>query len=168
MNEREKIVAHAENIILKDAIEESGAPISLKLTIPPIAELVMSYSAKKKCPIHEAIIEIRQSKNATKFREWCQIYTEASMKGRPGIKEQAELFKDFNNVCEIWKNDINEEVDYKTRTITLEKIPIIGGTLKSLNMDKLSVRDPVLVSKTNFSYFLLLNDLYQFQPKNIY
>ena len=168
MNKRTELVAYAENIILKGAIEESGAPISLKLTIPPIAELVMNYAAKKKCPIHEAIIEIRQSKNATKFREWCQIYTEASMKGRPGIKEQTELFKDFKNACEIWKNNIKEEVDYKTRTITLEKIPIIGGTLKSLNMDKLSVRDPVLVPKTNFSYFLLLNDLYEFQPKNLY
>ncbi|MGL4620822.1 MAG: hypothetical protein ACRCZS_17460 [Chroococcidiopsis sp.] len=168
MNEREKIVAYAEDVILKDAIEESGAPISLKLTIPAVAELVMSYAAQKVCPIHEAVIEVRQSKNATKFREWCQIYTEASMKGRPGIKEQTELFKEFKNVCEIWQHDIREEVDYKTRKITLEKIPIIGGTLQSLNMDKLSVRDRVLVPRKNVSYFLLLNDLYRLQPKNLY
>jgi hypothetical protein len=168
MNDREKIVAYAENIILGEAIQESGAPISLKLTIPAVAELVINYATRKKCPIHEAIMEIRQSKNATKFREWCQIYTGASMKGRPGIKEQTELFKDFRNVCEIWKHDIKEEVDYKTRTISLEKLPIIGGTLQSLNMDKLNVRDPVLVPKENFSYFLFLNDLYRLQPKDLH
>jgi len=168
---REQIVSCAENIIAKDAADaaiESGAPISLQLNIPPIAELVMSYAVTKKCPIHEAIIEVRNSKNATKFREWCQIFTKAGMNGRPGLKEQIELHNEFVDVCKVWKNDVKEEVIYKTRSITLEKIPIVGGALKSLNMDKLSIRDPVLAPKKNVTYFLLLNDLYHYRPKNLY
>ena len=168
LTEREQIVAYADNIILKEAIKESGSPLSLELEIPPIAEMVMSYAARKKCRVYEAIIEIRNSKNATKFREWCQVYSKAGMAGRPGRKEQVELHKDLVKACNTWKDDIKEDVDYKTRTISLEKLPIIGGVLKSLNMDKASFRDPVLAPKTKSTYFLLLNDLYRSQPKNLF
>jgi len=90
------------------------------------------------------------------------------MAGRPGRKEQVELHIDLVKACNTWKDNIKEDVDYKTRTISLEKLPIIGGVLKSLNIDKASFRDPVLAPKTKSTYFLLLNDLYRSQPKNLF
>lgn len=155
----EEIVAYAEDIILEDVIKGEN-PISINLEIPAISEMVAKLSSEKECPIHEAVIEVRQSRNAIKFREWCQIYNKAMAGGRSGSKEVSELRKELQNACEIWRDNIKEEVDYKTRTISLEKIPIAGGILKSLNMDKLNVRDKILVPKKNISYFLLLNDLY--------
>jgi hypothetical protein len=44
------------------------------------------------------------------------------------------MVKEVQQVCETWKKDVKEEVQYKTRKLNLEKIPLIGGILKALNM----------------------------------
>jgi hypothetical protein len=79
--------------------------------------------------------------------------------GRASAKEQAEMVKELKNVCEVWKNDVREEVKYKIRKLSLEKLPLVGGVLKSLNIHEKTIKDPILWPSSKYSYFLFLNDL---------
>lgn len=167
MGEPESIVNYFDKKVLREPVEESEMPISLNLTIPPIAELVLNYADKHNCEINDAVMEVRQSENAIKFRDWCKNYVALSSKGRSATKEKTALFEEFKKVCETWKNDVKEEVDYKTRKINLESVPVVGGILKALNMNEVTIKDPVLHTQKKFTYFLLLNDLYRDPTKSL-
>lgn len=165
--EPESLVNYFEKKVLKEPVDVAEIPISLDLTIPPIAELVLNYADRNDCEISDAVMEIRQSKHAIKFRDWCKNYVALTSKGRSATKEKIALFEEFKKVCETWKNDVKEEVDYKTRKINLESIPVVGGILKALNMNEVTVKDPVLHPQEKFTYFLLLNDLYRDPTKSL-
>lgn len=62
IGEPESLVNYFEKKVLKESVENSEIPISLDLTIPPIAELVLNYSDQHDCEINDAIMEVRHSK----------------------------------------------------------------------------------------------------------
>jgi len=156
----EKTVAFFEGKVLIAPVDESEGLISVDLSVPAVAELVVNYAKLKKCSLRTATMEVRESKNAVKFREWCRRFASLEGQGRAAAKEQTEMVAELKQVCETWRNDVREEVEYKTRKLNLEKIPYIGQVLKALNMHELvTIRDPVLIPKRQYSYFLFLNDL---------
>jgi len=61
--------------------------LSVDLSIPPVAELVLRFAQKKRCSLHEAIMTVRESKHARAFRKWCARFASHAMNGRPGAKK---------------------------------------------------------------------------------
>lgn len=155
----EKILAQFEEEVLKAPIDESNALVSVDLSIPAVAELVLNYAKRKRCSLHSATLEIRESDSAKRFREWCARFVSLGSEGRVGAKEQLEMLSEFKRACEIWRKDVKEDVRYKTRTLNFEKIPLLGIVLKALNMHERSIHDPILRPGKKCSYFLFLNDL---------
>lgn len=156
----EKIIAFFEKNTLLSAISEIDDLVSVNLEIPAVAELVFNYAKRTGTSLATATLETRNSKNALKFRRWCARFSSLNDSGRASAKEQAEMVNELKNACELWKRDVREEVEYKTRKLNLEKIPLVGGVLKSLNMhETLTIKDPVLRPSSKYSYFLFLNDL---------
>jgi hypothetical protein len=154
----EKIIARFDSAVLQPDIEQGL--ISVDLSIPPVAELVLRFAKRQRCSLHEAILAVRDSKHAQAFREWCSTFAKHEENGRPGAKEQVEMLAQIEEVCNMWREDVKEGVRYKTRRLNLEHLPIIGGVLKALNMQEaLTIKDPILVPKKRHSYFLFLNDL---------
>lgn len=156
----EKVVAFFEDNVLKKAIDESEGLVSVDLSIPAVAEMVLNYAKRKRCSLHTATLEIRESRNARRFREWCARFASLESQGRVGGKEQIEMLDELKAACEVWRNDAKEEVEYRTRKLNLEKIPVLGIVLKALNMHEgKSFRDLILTPGRKYSYFLFLNDL---------
>jgi hypothetical protein len=164
IGEPERVVAYFEEKVLRTAIEEAKGLIpvhTLDLSIPAVTEYVVGYARQKQCSLYKATLEVRESKNATRFREWCARYVSLSGQGRAAAVEKVKLAKELQRVCDIWKNDINEEVKYKSRKLSLGEIPYIGAVLKALNMHEVSIKDRVIRPVKPYSYFLFLNDLLQ-------
>lgn len=156
----EKLVAFFEERVLEDPIKEAQGIISVDLSIPPVAELVLNYAKRKKCSLYAATLEVRESNNAKRFREWCAKFVSLGFQERAGAKEQIEMLDDLKQACEVWRKDVREEVEYKTRKLNLENLPYIGVVLKALNMhEREPIRDPIVRPNKRYSYFLFLNDL---------
>jgi hypothetical protein len=155
----ERIIAFFEENALLSAVAESADLVSVNLEIPAVAELVFNYAKRTGTDLITATLDTRHSRNAQKFREWCARFSSLDDGGRASAKEQAEMLKELKNVCEVWKSDVREEVKYKTRKLSLEKLPVVGGVLKSLNMHEKTIKDPILWPSSKYSYFLFLNDL---------
>jgi len=151
----EEIVAFFEAQVSKAAIDESKGLISLDLSIPPVAELVVNYAKQRRCSLHTATLEVRESKNAVEFREWCAKL--ASLKGRSSFGEQQEMVGKLKDICETWKRSVREEVKYKTRKLAIEAIPYLGGILKAIGVHEVKLKGPVSMPRE--PYFLFLNDL---------
>jgi hypothetical protein len=133
--------------------------VSVDLSLPPVAEYVANYARTKDCTLYEAVLEVRNSANAVRFREWCSRLCAALELGRPGTAQVQEIKREFREVCEAWKKDVGEWVDYRTRKLNLENIPWLGGILKAVNFHEPKIKDPVLTIDRKTSYFLFLNDL---------
>lgn len=154
----EKIIARFDSAVFQPETKEDL--ISVDLSIPPVAELVLRFAQKKHCSLHEAILAVRESKHACAFRKWCSVFASHEENGRPGAKEQKEMLAQVEEVLRMWREDGKEGVRYKTRRLNLEHLPIIGGVLKALNMQEaVTIKDPILIPKKRHSYFLFLNDL---------
>ena len=80
-------------------------------------------------------------------------------------KEKSEMLDELRDVCEIWKKDVREQVEYRTRKLELAElpVPVLGGVLKALNIhNAISIKYPVFMPSLipqKHSYFLFLNDL---------
>ena|SRR5215471_2025582 len=99
------------------------------------AEFVLRLAKKNTCRLHQATIDVRESKNAHAFRNWCAQFASLEQNNRPAAKAQIEMLAQIYQVCKVWRDDVKEGVNYKTRKINLEHLPIIGGVLKALNPD---------------------------------
>lgn len=156
----EKIIAFYESKTVKEVVDESKGLISVDLSVPAVFEYVVRYAQRKKCSLHAAVMEVRESKHASKFREWCARFKSLDNKGRAAAMEQNEMVSELRNVCDIWKKDVREGTEYKTRKLNLEKLPLMGGVLKALNMHEgYAIKDPVISPSARYTYFLFLNDL---------
>jgi hypothetical protein len=154
----EKIIARFDSAVFQPAVEEDL--ISVNLSIPPVVEHVLRLAKKKRASLRDAILEVRESKHARDFRNWCSVFVSHAEGGRPGAKKQSEMLKEVDEVCRMWRDDEQEGVKYITRKLNLEHLPRIGGVLKAFNMhETITIKDPVLRPKKKYSYFLFLNDL---------
>jgi hypothetical protein len=155
----EQVVANFDRSV--SSADNSGFDnlVSVDLSLPPVAEYVANYARKKDCTLYEAVLEVRNSANAVRFRGWCSHLCEALELGRSGTAQVQEIKRELREVCEAWKKDVGEWVDYRTRKLNLENIPWLGGILKALNFHEFKIRDPVLTIDRKTSYFLFLNDL---------
>lgn len=144
----------------KEALVDYSGLISAELHIPPVAELVLRRAKKRNIPLVDATLELRESRNACEFRKWCHQFSSLRNEGLAGEAEQTRLMGQLETVCKIWREDVGEEVNYRSRKLNLEVIPIMGSVLKALNLHEvLDVQMPVLEVTPKFSYFLFLNDL---------
>ena len=132
--------------------------LSINLEVPAVAELVVNFAIKNRIDVVTAIYEVRNSKNAVSFRKWCRQLSELVRHGRQGFAAAQAVYKELERHCKAWRSNIGDFVHYRTRTLNLSKIPILGSILTTLGIEKLKYRDPIL-SGTK-PYLLFLNDLY--------
>jgi hypothetical protein len=158
----ERVLALADNYTFRSTPSEFENILSVDLSIPPVAEMAVRYAKKKRCCLAVAVHELRDSPNAKRFRDWTAELVQLTEDNRAGNREAEHRLKDLQRVCELWRNDPDEEVKYRSRTLNLQGLPVIGGVLKGLNMfEKVALPDPVLVINKPHRYFLFINDLYR-------
>lgn len=157
----EKVIKYFEERVFPDSISEFRPTLSEELSIPAVTELVVNYAKKKRINLREATLEIRNSRNAEKFREWCARFTQFQNEiGRASLKEQSEMLQELKNVCDVWRKDVRDEVNYLSRKLNLEAIPIAGQILKTLGLhEPANVKTPLPKVLPKHPYFLFLNDL---------
>jgi hypothetical protein len=83
----EEFVALFEGRVLRASIDESEGLVSVDLSIPAVAELVVNYAKHNRVNLHTAAMEVRESKNAVKFRQWCARFASLEGQGRAAAKE---------------------------------------------------------------------------------
>lgn len=152
-----KIISYVDNKIFSAEIDGFA---KVDIFLPPILEHVISFSVKNNMSISDSILEIRNSRNAKIFREYCSNLDDELSHSLPRkqIKIYKSLLNDLNSLCDKWKNDLDDGVKYKKRKISLAKIPYIGRLLEVAGIDGCIVKDPMLTKKEK--YFLFLNELY--------
>jgi hypothetical protein len=162
------IAVKALNLAEGKHISKENPFATIDISIPPVAEYVARFSKKKEIGMNVAIQEVRESRNARAFRKWCAERNSIIRQGRAGLKDAQRIYKELDTLCLKWAKDIQEEVRYRTRTITWSELPWMGSIVKSLEIDKIlklvgwhrrEIKDPVLWVKQ--PYLLFLNDLYQ-------
>jgi hypothetical protein len=149
-----------QDFINRITAEEKDDLFVFDLTIPPVAELVLRTAQRRRISLGTAVLEVRNSKNAKTFRDWCSRLFSLREEGGIGVRNESRRMKaEFTKACETWASDAAEGVDYKTRKISLGDLPLVGKILKAVNMDEFLIKDPVISSSRNLRYFLFLNDL---------
>jgi hypothetical protein len=154
-----RVVTEFDVEVTKKLEEDSAGIVSHDLTIPAVAEYVLRFAQKYKISLLTAALEIRGTSNAINFRSWCGRLASALAQGRAGTREQQELLRELHEVTKHWSKDINEMVEYKTRKMSFDKIPVVGAVLKAASMSTWTVRDPILKPSKPVTYLLFLNDL---------
>ncbi len=140
---------------------QSGVISNINVKIPPIVEHVMYFSKAQNISIADSINEIRHSKNASLFRQYFNDLDAElrNLSPRKKIAVYQPIFRDINKLCNEWISDMDAEVKYRQRTISLSKIPIIGKVLESFGVSDFSFNDPILFP--DYPHLLFINDLYQ-------
>ncbi len=139
----------------------SGVVANINVQIPPIVEHVLFYAKAQNITVAESINEIRNSKNATLFRNYFSDL-DAELKElspRKKIPVYQKLFQEINHLCVIWEQDMDSEVLYKKRNINLTRIPILGKLFDLAGLGEVTINDPILLA--NKQHLLFINDLYQ-------
>jgi len=148
-----------ESIVL-EADEALQSPfLKVVVDIPPVAELVVRTSRKRRLDLAGAVLEVRESKNARRFRKWCAKMSAKLGEGRAGLAAAQRIERELKEVCSTWRADVEEGVRYKRRQLDLGVIPCLGKVLTFFGMQKLTIKDPII--RAEKPYLLFLNDLYR-------
>lgn len=149
--------------LMEAEIEKSEAfkAAGVDLFIPPVADFVFEMARHKKATLAEAILEVRYSKNAERFRSWCSGVDDElrANKGRSRVGLLQSHMREVKELAQIWSKDLDSECRFTERTLTLTKIWGIGAVLEFLGLDTIKVKDPIIES--NHAHLLFLNDLYR-------
>lgn len=140
---------------------ESGQFANINVKIPPVVEHCLYFAKNNNLSIPHSIMEIRNSKNARKFREFCSnIDSELrELNPRKKVSVYQKIFKDVDRLCVSWKEDLKEKVNYQQRNIALSKIPLFGKVFEILDIKNVVVKDPIIHQSK--PHFLFINDLYR-------
>lgn len=151
------IFSHIENSLSESKPWQCAR---VNIQIPPIVEHVITFSKQNKLELSESINEIRNCKNARLFREYCtNIYNEMRETGpRKRVAIYQMLFRDIDKLSSKWNEDLNENIQYKSRNLKFTKFFGIEKLLEALGMDNISIKDPVLTAEN--PYLLFVNDVY--------
>lgn len=140
--------------------ESEVHPIIFDVDIPPVAEYVLHYAQCHRTSLRTATLEVRDSKNARNFRDWCaRLFALRDEGGLRAKVESKRIVSDFKKACDAWASDVGEGVDFQRRKLKLGDIPLVGKVLSAAGMAELCVKDPILRPKSRYRYFLFLNDL---------
>jgi len=139
----------------------SGLASNLDVKVPPVVEHVLAFSKANGISVAEGVKEIRESKNAKHFRSYFNALDSElkDLSPRKRITVFQPLFKDIDNLCNVWIGDLDAEVKYRQRKIKLSKIPVIGKMLEICGVGEVDVKDPII--RAEKSHFLFINDMYR-------
>lgn len=134
--------------------------LSVDFEVPPVADYVAQYSRRTGAWMYQAIQEIRNSTNAESFRKWCRKVDEQlrQAQGRSQVRVLQPLKAELDSVTTRWVDDISEGISYRTRTVSLSKLPLVGKLFEVIGLDDIRLRDPVLAK--NNRHLLFLSDIY--------
>lgn len=139
---------------------EDGEFSSVNISVPPLVEHVVEHSKINRHTLYDSICEIRNSKNAMTFREYCinidNELSERAPRKRIGIINS--LFKDIETITNRMHSDFQEGFHTKQRKLNLTKTPVIGKAFEMLDIENVQYRDPIV--RHNHPYFFFINDLY--------
>jgi hypothetical protein len=156
------------NLVADKAIErfattpdtDEAALISFDVEIPAVPEFVLRVAKARRISLMQATTEVRNSKNAQRFRGWCRSIVSLAYDGGLRAKQQyKKLYDEFSAVCEMWRNDEHEGGKYEMRSVKLSDIRLVGKLLAATAMAEITVKDPVLTVGRTYRSFLFLNDL---------
>ncbi len=73
-----------QELIVQEVDEAMQSPfLKVVVEIPPVDELVVRTSIKKRVDLVAAVLEVRESNNARRFQEWC-VKMSAELRKTPG------------------------------------------------------------------------------------
>ena len=138
---------------------------STKLQTPPIAELILKKGIAEGLTLLEAAILIRDTQIAVDYRGMLSELRSHLRRGRSGMLEAQKALVGLDKIAESWAsyNDPTIGVSRQPRTISFEKVPVIGELLKAADMSKLEIRDLILERPPG--YLAFLSSWYRDQPK---
>jgi len=144
----------------KLASGDAGTLARIKVDAPPVLQAVLQKHSSG-TDLISAVLELRNSKNAERFRAACKKLDDTIKKIGPeaALKPAQDLRNELNEVSTQWEFDLDEGVRYVKRTLNFGKIWGLGPFLEFFGLEKFSIRDPVISSRK--PHLLFLNDLYR-------
>lgn len=143
-----------DKTLLGEVLDLSKTGISL----PPLAEHIFKTAYKKKISIVQAMADIRESKDAKKFREWLHgIHVNLIDGTRPGLIEAEKMIGNLRETVQKWAEnmDIGLDVTHKYTpfgvgicTDVLEKI----GIYIEIPSISFEIKDPILNKHRHFKF----------------
>jgi hypothetical protein len=157
-------IAHLDERLAATSVAKYAG---IDLLLPPVFEYVMTFMQANKIDLPTAVNEIRCSKNAIRFRNRCQKIDEelVDLSGRSSVHALQQLISEIDALASKWEKDLDEEVKYIRREISLRKVWGIGVILESIGLGTFTIKDPVI--SPNHADLLFLNDLYRKPRKRI-
>ena len=139
----------------------SPSPFAVSISVPPVAEHVLSIAKATKQSLLEAALAVRNTRNAILFRGWCSDIFLAREEG--GIKGNAEVQRltgELLKTCDEWVQDVRQGTSHQMRRIVLRDIPFgIGKVLSATGLSEFTIPDPILVPSSRYRSIMFLNDL---------
>lgn len=132
---------------------------------PPVAELILKRSIAEGLTLLEAAILIRDTPAAVDYRGMLSELRGQLRRVRSGMLEAQKALAGLDKIAEAWAttNDSRIGITRQHRTLSFEKVPLIGELLKAADMSKLEVLDLILDSPPG--YLAFISSWYRDQPK---
>lgn len=133
---------------------------------PAVAELILKRAIAEGLTLLEAAILIRDTQVAVDYRGMLSELRGQLRRGRSGMLETQKALVGLDKIAEGWatNNDSRIGVTRQQRTLSFEKVPLIGKLLKAADMSKFEVRDLILESPPG--YLAFISSWYRDQPKH--
>jgi hypothetical protein len=128
----------------------------VSLQTPPVAELVLKKAITEGLTVLESAKRVRATAEATDYRSLLSELQGHLGRGRSGMLEAQKALVGLDKIAESWSahNDTQANLTFRPRTISFEKLPIIGELLKAAGMSKIEIRDRILDAPPGYLAFI--------------
>lgn len=144
--------------------ELSDAFAPSRMRSPPVAELVLKKAIAEGITILESAAQIREAPEALDYRDLLQELRTQLGRGRSGMLDAQRAIAGLDKIAKSWgeRSDVQVGISYRPRTISFEKLPLIGDLLKAADMSKAEIRDRILNAPPG--YLAFISTWYRDQP----
>jgi hypothetical protein len=125
-------------------------------TAPPIAAAVLRRAQEPR-NIADVVLDMRNTKRAKNFRNWCADFRQAVSAGPTGAAKLQKMWSAIQEISKKWQLDLDEEVRYRTRKF---KFGLSSLAAKG-ELEGLTFKDPIIFVGRRYRPFLFLNDIFR-------
>jgi len=148
-----------DNAMLAKARElvSSAYRTSLSFEAPPLGNFILNTAQTANLSLIDAMLQIRETREATEFRKWLGQINRLIMKGgRSGLLEATSEIETVGSMVDSWAKSLStdEGLKFKRAKIDLEAIPVFGWIAKLLGREKIDIKDPMLTSPPLYLAFI--------------
>jgi hypothetical protein len=147
--------------------------LTSEVIIPPVPEYVIRYARRKGIGLRDALMEVRNSKSAREFRDWCARIRTLREIATPGsLLERERMMRDLMLLGKKWSENLGADTGYRVRRLKLSKlaqglvewIPVVGASLgkmaEAIIPEDISVNVKELWKQPSLPCELFLTDIY--------